>query len=166
MPIPLALYQPTLSLDQKWVSLTLPTMPAEQDPLLEFCQTNKWLMVREKLLKHSPLPLREFQELYQELSAVSLPEKLIPDDLQPAILEAYQNHLAIPFQSANIAWVCEDNFLFYDCNGSQEQVPRPNHGIAMTLRGVAYIAKPVVQEKATYALNHSGLDGIINLFTD
>ena len=31
--------------------------------------------------------------------------------------------------------------------------------------GVAYHAKPVVQEKATYALNHSGLDGIINLFT-
>lgn len=31
--------------------------------------------------------------------------------------------------------------------------------------GVAYHAKPVVQEKATYALNHSGLDGIGNLFT-
>jgi phosphoserine phosphatase len=31
--------------------------------------------------------------------------------------------------------------------------------------GVAYHAKPVVQEKATYALNHSGLDGIANLFT-
>jgi phosphoserine phosphatase len=31
--------------------------------------------------------------------------------------------------------------------------------------GVAYHAKPVVQEKATYALNHVGLDGIINLFT-
>lgn len=31
--------------------------------------------------------------------------------------------------------------------------------------GVAYHAKPVVQEKATYALNYVGLDGIINLFT-
>jgi phosphoserine phosphatase len=31
--------------------------------------------------------------------------------------------------------------------------------------GVAYHAKPVVQEKATYALNHSGLDGIAHLFT-
>jgi phosphoserine phosphatase len=31
--------------------------------------------------------------------------------------------------------------------------------------GIAYHAKPVVQEKATYALNHVGLDGIINLFT-
>lgn len=31
--------------------------------------------------------------------------------------------------------------------------------------GVAYHAKPVVQEKATYALNHSGLDGVANLFT-
>ena len=31
--------------------------------------------------------------------------------------------------------------------------------------GVAYHAKPVVQEKATYALNYSGLDGIANLFT-
>jgi phosphoserine phosphatase len=31
--------------------------------------------------------------------------------------------------------------------------------------GVAYHAKPVVQEKATYALNHTGLDGIAHLFT-
>lgn len=30
--------------------------------------------------------------------------------------------------------------------------------------GIAYHAKPVVQEQATYALNHSGLDGILNLF--
>ena len=31
--------------------------------------------------------------------------------------------------------------------------------------GVAYHAKPVVQAQATYALNHSGLDGVISLFT-
>ena len=31
--------------------------------------------------------------------------------------------------------------------------------------GVAYHAKPVVQQQATYALNFSGLDGIINLLT-
>jgi phosphoserine phosphatase len=31
--------------------------------------------------------------------------------------------------------------------------------------GVAYHAKPVVQKQATYALNHTGLDGIGNLFT-
>ena len=31
--------------------------------------------------------------------------------------------------------------------------------------GVAYHAKPVVQAQATYALNHSGLDGVTNLFT-
>jgi len=31
--------------------------------------------------------------------------------------------------------------------------------------GVAYHAKPVVQAQATYALNHVGLDGVINLFT-
>ncbi len=31
--------------------------------------------------------------------------------------------------------------------------------------GVAYHAKPIVQQQATYALNHSGLDGVINLFT-
>jgi phosphoserine phosphatase len=31
--------------------------------------------------------------------------------------------------------------------------------------GVAYHAKPVVQSQATYALNYSGLDGVINLFT-
>ena len=30
--------------------------------------------------------------------------------------------------------------------------------------GIAYHAKPVVREHATYALNHSGLDGILNLF--
>lgn len=30
--------------------------------------------------------------------------------------------------------------------------------------GVAYHAKSVVQQKATYALNHSGLDGVANLF--
>ena len=30
--------------------------------------------------------------------------------------------------------------------------------------GIAYHAKPVVRERATYALNHSGLDGILNLF--
>jgi len=29
---------------------------------------------------------------------------------------------------------------------------------------IAYHAKPVVQEKATYAINHVGLDGVINLF--
>ena len=29
---------------------------------------------------------------------------------------------------------------------------------------IAYRAKPVVREKATYALNHSGLDGVANLF--
>jgi phosphoserine phosphatase len=29
---------------------------------------------------------------------------------------------------------------------------------------VAYRAKPVVRAKATYALNHSGLDGVIHLF--
>jgi phosphoserine phosphatase len=31
--------------------------------------------------------------------------------------------------------------------------------------GVAYHAKPVVQAQASYALNHIGLDGAINLFT-
>lgn len=31
--------------------------------------------------------------------------------------------------------------------------------------GVAYHAKPVVQAEATYALNHAGLDGVINLLT-
>jgi phosphoserine phosphatase len=31
--------------------------------------------------------------------------------------------------------------------------------------GVAYHAKPIVQQQATFALNYSGLDGIINLFT-
>ncbi len=30
--------------------------------------------------------------------------------------------------------------------------------------GIAYHAKPVVREKATHTLNHSGLDGILNLF--
>ncbi|HET7060765.1 MAG TPA: phosphoserine phosphatase SerB [Nitrosospira sp.] len=29
---------------------------------------------------------------------------------------------------------------------------------------VAYHAKPIVQENATYALNHVGLDGVVNLF--
>lgn len=29
---------------------------------------------------------------------------------------------------------------------------------------VAYHAKPIVQEKATYAINHVGLDGVLNLF--
>jgi phosphoserine phosphatase len=29
---------------------------------------------------------------------------------------------------------------------------------------IAYHAKPVVQAKATYAINHVGLDGIVNLF--
>jgi phosphoserine phosphatase len=31
--------------------------------------------------------------------------------------------------------------------------------------GVAYHAKPIVHSQATYALNHSGLDGVINLFS-
>lgn len=31
--------------------------------------------------------------------------------------------------------------------------------------GIAYHAKPVVQAQATYALNHVGLDGVINLLT-
>lgn len=29
---------------------------------------------------------------------------------------------------------------------------------------IAYHAKPVVQAKATYSLNHVGLDGVVNLF--
>ncbi len=29
---------------------------------------------------------------------------------------------------------------------------------------IAYHAKPIVQEKATYAINHVGLDGVLNLF--
>jgi phosphoserine phosphatase len=29
---------------------------------------------------------------------------------------------------------------------------------------IAYHAKPVVQARATYALNHVGLDGVVNLF--
>jgi phosphoserine phosphatase len=29
---------------------------------------------------------------------------------------------------------------------------------------IAYHAKPIVQQKATYALNHVGLDGVLNLF--
>ena len=38
----------------------------------------------------------------------------------------------------------------------------------MQLAGVsvAYRAKPVVREQATYALNHSGLDGVLNWFTN
>lgn len=31
---------------------------------------------------------------------------------------------------------------------------------------IAYHAKPVVREKATYSINHVGLDGVINLFSD
>lgn len=31
---------------------------------------------------------------------------------------------------------------------------------------VAYRAKPVVQQQATYALNHAGLDGVLSWFTD
>ena len=31
---------------------------------------------------------------------------------------------------------------------------------------IAYHAKPVVREKADYALDHSGLDGVLNLFPD
>ena len=31
--------------------------------------------------------------------------------------------------------------------------------------GIAYHAKPIVQAQASYALNHVGLDGIVNLFT-
>jgi len=31
--------------------------------------------------------------------------------------------------------------------------------------GIAYHAKPIVQAQATYALNHVGLDGVINLLT-
>ena len=37
--------------------------------------------------------------------------------------------------------------------------------MAAAAAGVAYHAKPVVQAQATYALNHVGLDGVINLFT-
>ncbi len=29
---------------------------------------------------------------------------------------------------------------------------------------IAYHAKPVVQQKATYSFNHVGLDGLLNLF--
>jgi phosphoserine phosphatase len=37
--------------------------------------------------------------------------------------------------------------------------------MAVAAVGVAYHAKPIVQQQATYALNFSGLDGVINLFT-
>ena len=32
--------------------------------------------------------------------------------------------------------------------------------------GIAYHAKPVVRAQATYAFNHVGLDGVLNLFAD
>ncbi|GJL76190.1 phosphoserine phosphatase SerB [Nitrosomonas sp.] len=31
---------------------------------------------------------------------------------------------------------------------------------------IAYHAKPIVQEKATYSISHTGLDGVINLFNE
>ena len=31
---------------------------------------------------------------------------------------------------------------------------------------IAYHAKPVVREKADYALDYAGLDGVLNLFPD
>ncbi|MES2553683.1 MAG: phosphoserine phosphatase SerB [Pseudomonadota bacterium] len=37
--------------------------------------------------------------------------------------------------------------------------------MAVAAAGVAYHAKPIVQQQATYALNHTGLDGVLNLFT-
>jgi phosphoserine phosphatase len=37
--------------------------------------------------------------------------------------------------------------------------------MAVAAVGVAYHAKPIVQQQATYALNFNGLDGVINLFT-
>ena len=37
--------------------------------------------------------------------------------------------------------------------------------MAVATVGVAYHAKAIVQNKATYALNYSGLDGVLNLFT-
>jgi len=36
--------------------------------------------------------------------------------------------------------------------------------MAVAAAGVAYHAKPIVQQQATYALNHTGLDGVLNLF--
>ncbi len=36
--------------------------------------------------------------------------------------------------------------------------------MAAAAAGVAYHAKPVVQQQASFALNHSGLDGVVNLF--
>ncbi len=30
---------------------------------------------------------------------------------------------------------------------------------------IAYHAKPIVRQKATYSINHVGLDGVINLFS-
>ncbi len=38
--------------------------------------------------------------------------------------------------------------------------------LAEALYSVAYQAKPVVREKAAYALDHSGMDGILNFFED
>jgi phosphoserine phosphatase len=29
---------------------------------------------------------------------------------------------------------------------------------------IAYHAKPIVQQEATYSFNHIGLDGVVNLF--
>jgi phosphoserine phosphatase len=37
--------------------------------------------------------------------------------------------------------------------------------MAVAAAGVAYHAKSIVQQQATYALNFNGLDGVINLFT-
>ena len=36
--------------------------------------------------------------------------------------------------------------------------------MAVAAAGVAYHAKPIVQQQASYALNHTGLDGVLNLF--
>lgn len=36
--------------------------------------------------------------------------------------------------------------------------------MSVAVAGVAYHAKPIVQQQASFALNHSGLDGLIHLF--
>jgi len=36
--------------------------------------------------------------------------------------------------------------------------------MAAAAAGIAYHAKPIVQQQAAYALNHTGLDGVLNLF--
>ncbi len=150
MIVNLAFYRPTLLFNKQFVSFTLLGLPEDQDPLLSYCKEKKLYALREKLVTNTPLTWLEYQALYAELSAVIVPDELLPNELHPIIKDIHESTLRHPYKEADIVWQTPDNFMeLLNEENNVVEVPRPNHGLSHTVRGAAYIPR-IIQYVKTH----------------